>query len=118
MNALRLIGQRIRHAKLCSPAGFGLRAGSLLILFLIVHLAGFREYASVLSGTVPQGSFGTAVDQFFAVAYVFLYLGAVVVAPILAIAALVFLILDRWLFRRRPTRTGVAGEGGTNQQPE
>ena len=118
MSTLKTIGQRIRHAKLCSPAGFGLRAGVLLILFLIVHLAGFREYASVISGTVPQGSFGMAVDQFFAVAYVFLYLSAVVVAPILAIAALVFLILDRWLFPRRPIRNDMAGEGGANQQPE
>lgn len=100
MNRLKSIQRWAHNTKLCSPAGFALRAGLLFVFFLVVHLAGLREYASILSGTMPQGPIGQTVSQFFAVLYIFLYLGAVVIAPILGIAALVFFLLEKWFMRR------------------
>ena len=104
MGALKAAYRRMHDTKLCSPGGFASRAGLILVSFLVAHLAGLREYASILSGTMPQGLFGRAVDQFLAVSYIVLYLGAVVVAPILAIAALVFFALEKGLDRRRASR--------------
>jgi len=106
MNRLRSIPCWAHNTKLCSPAGFALRAGLLCVFFLVVHLAGLREYASILSGTMPQGPIGQTASKFFAVSYIFLYLAAIVIAPILGIAALVFFLLDKWFVRRllRPSR--------------
>ena len=101
MNALKSIYRRIAATKRCSPGGFVLWAASLAVLFAVLHLLGFREYASVLSGTVPLGAFNLIVNRFFAVVYVLLYLGAVILAPILLIGAAVFLLLERWLSHRK-----------------
>ena len=106
MNALKSTLRRMHGTRAISPAGFALRAAAIFVIFAVLHMAGFREYASVLSGTVPQGSFGGAVDRFLAMAYIVFYLGAVVAAPILTLGALVFWGLDRVLLRRRGGRNG------------
>ena len=59
-------------------------AAALFGVFLLLSLLGFRQYANVLSGT------GTieASHLFFGLAYLLSYAAAVILAPILLIAAL------------------------------
>jgi hypothetical protein len=66
---------------------FFLRAGALIVLFFVAHLLGWREYTTFLSGTPanPQLSFQTSA--FYGMIYIALYLGVVLIAPILALAA-------------------------------
>jgi hypothetical protein len=52
------------------------------IFFLVVHLLGFREYTSILSGT---GSFNTW-KQYYGTLYIILYNCFVLIVPILLIA--------------------------------
>jgi hypothetical protein len=53
------------------------------ILFVAAHLAGLREYTSVLSGT---GILGFR-HRFFGTAYILLYFGFVGIVPVLIIAS-------------------------------
>ena len=67
--------------------------------FLVVHLLGFREYTSILSGT---GSFSTW-KQYYGTLYIILYTCFVLIVPILLIATtflqcakiIMFLYIDR-----------------------
>lgn len=62
---------------------------ALTLAFLVSHVAGFREFTSVLSGTYPAA--GVAV---FGLAYAAVYMGFVILAPILVIGAGVLFILN------------------------
>ena len=75
-----------------------LGAALLASAFIACHLLGLREHVSVLSGTAPPGSGG---DPSLGVAYAVAWFSAVVVAPILALAAGVLAAIDR-LRSRRP----------------
>ncbi len=57
-------------------------AFGLLILYSIVHLAGFRAYVSVWSGTLA----GDINSAFAGITYILLYLVAVCVVPVLILA--------------------------------
>jgi hypothetical protein len=59
------------------------RAIILVVVFAILHVAGAREAVGFLSGTVPEGH---GVPLFGAL-YLLAWFGAVLVAPILLIAA-------------------------------
>ena len=76
-----------RRAEFFSAKYFFMRGLELAGLFLIAHLAGLREYTTFLSGTT--GDLGTTLDRsgLYGTAYIVLYLGCVVVAPILLLAA-------------------------------
>ena len=56
----------------------------LAITFAALHLAGFREHVSVLSGTVP--STGGASSAVFGALYVLSWLAFVILTPILLLA--------------------------------
>jgi hypothetical protein len=66
---------------------FFTRGLELAGLFLIAHLAGLREYTTFLSGTT--GDLGTSIERsgIYGTIYIVLYLGCVVVAPILILAS-------------------------------
>ena len=52
---IKLFGQRLglfRQAEFLSPKDLLQRAGAISVLFLVAHLAGLREFTSVLNGTV------------------------------------------------------------------
>lgn len=55
-------------------------------LFAGAHLLGLRAYTAILSGTAPPGASGGEAVA-LGLVYVILYFAAVIVAPILAIAA-------------------------------
>ena len=70
-------------------------AAALFGVFLVLSLLGFRQYVNVLSGT---GAI-EASHLFFGLAYLLSYAAAVILAPILLLAALLAYMM-RMLFRR------------------
>lgn len=70
-----------------SPKDFLRRAVVLLLVFLAVHLAGLREFTSILNGTMASVELGRGMSAFLGLVYVFAYLGVVLVVPILLLAA-------------------------------
>ncbi len=81
----------------------------LLVLFLgFVHALGLREEVSVLSGTSPPGEHASAL---LGVIYALSWFAAVIVAPILALAALI-----GWGFERVKQRYG-AGPAADRSPP-
>src|SRR5579859_277795 len=86
------------RAEFFSPRGFILRAIFIGVVFLMIHLAGLREYTSVLNGTVGPGSANRELSVVLGVVYVAAYLGVVLIVPILLLGAG---ILALWLRRLR-----------------
>ncbi|GAK54131.1 hypothetical protein U14_05409 [Candidatus Moduliflexus flocculans] len=70
-------------------------AAAIFGVFLVLSLLGFRQYVNVLSGT---GAI-EASHLFFGLAYLLSYIAAVILAPILLLAAL-FSSAMRMLSRR------------------
>jgi len=75
------------RAELFSPKDFLRRAVVVAIIFLAVHLAGLREYTCILNGTAGSVELGRGMSAFLGLAYVFAYLGFVLLVPILLLAA-------------------------------
>ncbi len=72
---------------------FTMYALVLTVLFACVHLLGFREYTSILSGTA---SFGTKY-QYYGVLYLLLYICFVVIVPILLTGSLLIVCINKRL---------------------
>jgi hypothetical protein len=75
------------RADLFSPKDFVRRAVVLTIIFLAVHLAGLREYTTILNGTAASVELGRGMCAFLGLAYLFAYLGVALLVPILLLAA-------------------------------
>ena len=56
----------------------------LLVLFVAVHLLGFREYVGIISGTESADAY----HPFYAVIYIILYISLAIAVPILLIAGI------------------------------
>jgi hypothetical protein len=84
------------RAPLFSPIGFVVRAAVLLVAFGVAHLAGGRDCTSILCGTSPTGNLMDRYAFVFGLIYVLLYFAAVLVVPILLIAAALLSLLTRW----------------------
>ena len=61
--------------------------------YMVVALLGWREYTTVLSGTLPTGD--KTLDCLRALAYLAMYFGAIVLAPICALAAGILVVLEK-----------------------
>ena len=74
-----------------APASHGLakRGIVILALFAAVHLLGLREYLPLLCGSPAPGTLPREVQALFCTTYLVLYFAAVLVAPVLLIAAAV-----------------------------
>ncbi len=84
----RFFSQRTRARRSFASPGYLLEwAVMLSVLFIIAHLFGLREYTSVLNGTIGSTNLSWQTASFLGAAYVFVYLGFVVVVPILILAA-------------------------------
>ncbi len=77
----RLTGPRL------SPHGLLSCAAVLVLLFAIMHLAGLREYTTIISGTSPTGDLRDQSALSMGVLYIILYMVATMIVPVLAIAA-------------------------------
>ncbi|MGH7954986.1 MAG: hypothetical protein ACREOZ_03410 [Gloeomargaritales cyanobacterium] len=83
------------QASFFSPQGFVQRALVIGLGFLTVHLAGLREYTSVLNGTIGSVSAGWETSAFLGVVYIIVYLAFVILAPVLVLAAIILAVLRR-----------------------
>lgn len=82
--------QRLRnvwHAEFFSPKDFVRRAILISLVFLIAHLAGLREFTSVLNGTVGAVGMSWEKSALLGFIYILLYLAFVLAVPILLLAA-------------------------------
>jgi hypothetical protein len=73
-----------------SPGAFLRRAALISLVFLLMHGLGLREHTRVFSGTSPDGA-----SALLGTSYAVIYLGFVIVVPILVIAALLLLGLQQ-----------------------
>jgi hypothetical protein len=73
------------------------RAAAISVIFLLVHLAGFREYTGILNGTIGSLALGWNLSAFLAVIYIVFYLAFVVLVPVLVLAAAILTIWRRWI---------------------
>ena len=83
------------------PVGLLVCAAALTGAYLICHVLGMRENVSVLPAIAADGSRGTGATV-LALLYVALYLGFVIVVPVLLIASVIFAALAVLLGRGRP----------------
>jgi hypothetical protein len=86
-----------RQGGLLSPRFFTDLAVIWLVLYFVLHLAGLRGYASILSGTIPSAHATQGI--YLGTAYVILYFLAVVGTPILLLAAVLMYGVRRTVAR-------------------
>jgi len=84
-----------QRAELLSARDLLQRAAAICGLFLLVHLAGFREYTGILNGTIGSMALGWKLSTFLAVFYIVLYLAFVIVVPVLVLAAGILVVWGR-----------------------
>ena len=96
----RLRGRHRTRFSLLTPSGLLVRAALGVLVFIVLHLLGFRAYTTILSGTSPPGEQVAYVDMLKMVAYVLSYLFSTMVAPILVIAAALLALLQNNFIRR------------------
>lgn len=70
-------------------------AAFLIVLFLIAHLAGLREFTSILNGTIGSTNMNWQIASWLGVAYVLIYLGVVLIVPILLLGALIIKLYQK-----------------------
>lgn len=81
-----------QRAEFLSPKDMVQRAAALSGLFLLAHLAGFREYTDILAGTIGSIDLGWKLSTFLAGVYIFLYLTFVLLVPVLLLAAAILTV--------------------------
>lgn len=84
-----------QRAGFLSPRDMVQRAIAISGLFLVVHLAGFREFTSILNGTIGSLGLGWTLSAVLAVAYIVLYLAFVILVPVLLLAAAILMVWQR-----------------------
>jgi hypothetical protein len=92
-----------RRAEFLSAKDLLQRAGAISALFLVAHLAGLREFTSVLNGTIGSVAAGWKLSGFLAVIYILLYLAFVILVPVLVLAAMILVLGQR--FRRKEEKS-------------
>lgn len=78
------------RAPMFTPQGFVVRALLLTLIFLILELLGLRAYTCILCGSSPTGGAADSTLAILAVIYILSYFAAVLLVPILLIAAAIF----------------------------
>lgn len=78
-------------ARFFSAYAFFTRGLLLIAVFMLLELAGWREYTSFISGTT-SGS----IHDLYGFAYFIFYALALFLAPVLLIASAIFAAITRW----------------------
>ena len=95
MNPQRDNFERLVGAVFFSPMDFVRHAVLIVALFVIAHLCGLREFTAMISGTMASATLGPEICTLLAIVYMLFYFGAVVLAPILMIAAALLYIWEK-----------------------
>lgn len=77
------------------------RAAAISGIFLLLHLAGFREFTGILNGTIGSLSLGWNLSAFLAVIYIVFYLMFVILVPVLVLAAMILVAGQRLRARKK-----------------
>ncbi len=105
---IKLIWQRLaifQRAEFLSARDMLQRAGAISVMFLVVHLAGLREFTSVLNGTIGSVAAGWNLSAFLAVVYILLYLAFAILVPILVLAAAILTIWQQCIRKKENSFT-------------
>jgi len=92
----------LQRAEFLSARDMLQRAAAISVIFLLVHLAGFREYTGILNGTIGSLTLGWNLSAFLAVIYIVFYLAFVVLVPVLVLAAILLTIWQRFYGKSSP----------------
>jgi hypothetical protein len=79
------------------------RAAAISVVFLLLHLAGLREFTGILNGTIGSLTLGWNLSAFLAVIYILFYLAFVILVPTLILAAAILVIWKRCNSVKRPS---------------
>ena len=79
--------RRLWKAPSFSPAGFLLRAVVITVLFCASELLGLREYTPFLSGTSGNVNLSWQMASLLGLIHLLLYVGFILLVPILLITA-------------------------------
>ena len=90
-----------QRAEFLSARDLWQRAVAISGLFLLVQLAGFREFTGILNGTIGSLALGWNLSAFLAVIYILLYLAFVILVPVLILAALLLVVWQHFCRRRK-----------------
>jgi hypothetical protein len=91
----------LQRADFMSPRDMVQRAFAISGLYLLVHLAGFREYTGILNGTIGSIDLGWKLSGFLAGVYILLYLAFVLLVPVLLMAAAILTVEQRIMKRAK-----------------
>jgi hypothetical protein len=91
------------RAEFLSPKDFLRRALGITFAFLIALLLGFREFTSMLNGTMGAVEYGRELSTVFGVSYILLYLAFVLLVPILILAAIILALWRKVLHHSQRT---------------
>ncbi len=86
---------RLGSAEFFSAKDFVRHAVLIVVLFAIAHASGLREYTTIISGTMASPSLGVGTCALLGMGYLALYFGAVVLAPVLLMAAALLKLGER-----------------------
>jgi hypothetical protein len=87
---------RLWRAEFCSPKDFARRAVLISIMFLAVHVAGLKEFTSMLNGTTGSVELSWGLSAFLGLMYILGWLAFVILVPILLLAAAMLVIWSRF----------------------
>jgi hypothetical protein len=87
---------RLWKAEIFSPAGFVVRAITITVLYCASELLGLREYTTFLSGTSANVNMGWHTASVLGLIHLLLYVGFILLVPILLIAAALLAAWRRW----------------------
>jgi hypothetical protein len=85
----------LQRAEFLSPKDLLQRAVAISVIFGCLHLAGLREFTSVLNGTIGSLALGWKLSGFFAVIYILFYLAFIILVPVQILAAIILLVWQR-----------------------
>ena len=103
---IKILWQKLglfRRAEFLSARDLLQRAGGISGLFLLAHLAGLREFTSVLNGTAGSLAVGVKLGAFLAAVYILLYLAFVILVPVLVLAAALLAVGRRYIQKEKTT---------------
>ena len=83
------------RAEFCSPKDFVRRAALISLGFLILHLAGLKDFTSIINGTMGSVELGWGLSAFLELLYIVAWLAFVVLTPMLLLAAALLMIWNR-----------------------
>jgi hypothetical protein len=92
----------LRRAEFLSARDMLQRAVAISGVYLLLQLAGFREFTGILNGTIGSLALGWNLSAFLAVIYIVFYLAFVLLVPMLVLAAVILTVWQR-LHRKSPS---------------